>query len=833
MHAQRMRESSGRAANVWMSMGAVTLGLAIWSMHFIGMLAFHLPIELNFDLTYTLLSALPAIAATTLGFYVLRKPVIAISSIIIAGIIMGAGIATMHYTGMAALKMSPSIVYNKVYFVLSIAIAVAASWGALLMMYRGERIKLPMHLRFIAGSIVMGAAISGMHYTAMQGLAIQAGSVCMVNGSNIDRNILAVIVSITSLLWFGSGNLAALFDQRFARQNTDALNQLQLAHAALEKSASEKTREMSKVLSESEAKANIIINAALDCIITLDSEGNITEFNPAAEQTFGYTRTEMLGKPYLMLIPARFHDYRIAAFQHYAITGESELIDRRTEQVALGKGNREFTAEVTMIEIKRDNTRFFTAFLRDITERKKAEADIHNLAFYDPLTRLPNRRLLQDRLQHSLSSSVRHNQYAAILFIDLDNFKTLNDTRGHAIGDLLLIEAATRLTSCVRNDDTVARLGGDEFVVLLEGLSESIENTAVQAKALSEKISQTLNQPYFLQEQEHFSSPSIGVCLFRHQEQDQDLSVDDLLMRADTAMYQAKHAGRNTMRFFDPAMQADLEARSLLEQDLRQALAKQQFELHYQPQVNHDNRVVGAEALIRWTHPVRGAVSPAKFIPLAEESGLILPIGHWVLETACKQIKAWEMHPSTADLQLAVNISARQFRQADFVEQVQLILRTSGASPHKLKLEMTESLVLDNVEDSIDKMLALLNLGIRFSMDDFGTGYSSLTYLKRFPLSQLKIDQSFVHDVNLDRNDETIIITIIGMAHTLGIEVVAEGVETQAQLEFLLRNGCQIFQGYLFSKPIAAEAFNQLIQKGFDINRTKSALKAKPNPALH
>ena len=832
-HAQRMRESSGRAANIWMAAGALTLGLAIWAMHFIGMLAFHLPIELNFDVTYTLLSALPAVAATFLGFYELRQPVVTTPRIFIAGIVMGAGIALMHYTGMAALKMSPSIVYNSAYFVLSIAVAVVAAWGALLMMYRGEQIKLPAHLRFIIGSIVMGIAISGMHYTAMQGLTIPLGSVCLVGGTVIDHNILAMLVSLTSLIWFGGGGIAALFDQRIAHQNAEAFLQLRMAHAALEKSANEKALEMTKELRASEAKANTIINATIDCIITLDGTGNIVEFNPAAVQTFGYSRESVLGKPYLMLIPPRFHAERIAAFVHYLSTGESDLFDSHTEQIALSSDDNEFPVEVSLVAIKIEGVQFFTGFLRDITARKKAEADIHNLAFYDLLTKLPNRRLMQDRLQHALTSSVRHNQYAAIAFIDLDNFKTLNDTRGHGIGDLLLIEAAARLRNCVRTDDTVARLGGDEFVVILEGLNENLEQAAVQVKAICEKISLALNQPYTLQAQEHFSTSSMGICLFRHQMQSQDLTVEELLKRADTAMYQAKQAGRNTMRFFDPAMQADLEARSLLEQDLRQALTQEQFELHYQPQVDGSNQIVGAEALLRWAHPIRGAVSPAQFIPIAEESGLILTIGHWVLETACKQLKAWQDNPNTADLQLAVNISSRQFLQPNFVEQVQLILHETGASAEKLKMELTESMVLDNVEDSIDKMLTLLNLGIRFSMDDFGTGYSSLTYLKRLPLSQLKIDKSFIHDVALDPNDEAIIKTIIGMAHTLGIEVVAEGVETKAQHEFLLLNGCQLFQGYLFSKATDIEAFNLLVQSGFDPNPLTTDTKPKLNPALH
>ena len=841
MHAQRMRDSTGKAALAWMMVGAITLGLAIWSMHFIGMLAFHLPIELNYDLTLTLLSGLPAIAAAFLGFYVLRKPVIATKNIILAGIMMGAGIAAMHYTGMAALKMSPSIEYNSAYIVLSVAIAIVAAWGALFMMYRGDEIKLHANLRFILGSLVMGAAISGMHYTAMQELTIRPGSVCLVNGARIDRDILALLAAFISLFWFVTSNISTMFDQRSAKKNAHAINQLRLAHAELEESANNKALEMTKELRASETKANTVIEAALDCIITLDSAGDITEFNPAAERTFGYSREQIIGKPFLTLIPLRFHEERNAGFLRYATTGKSDLLGKRTEQFALNSDGKEFPVEITLVATKVEDSSYITGFLRDITNRKKAEADIHSLAFYDPLTQLPNRRLLQDRLQRALSSGVRHNQYAAILFIDLDNFKTLNDTRGHSIGDLLLIEAAQRLVNCVRSDDTVARLGGDEFVVILEGLSDSLGQASIQAKVVSDKVLHAFNQAYYLQNQEHYSTPSIGICFFRNQAQSQEpsealsqeLSVDELLKRADTAMYQAKHAGRNTMRFFDPAMQAALEARTLLAQDLRQAIAQKQLALHYQAQINKAHQIVGAEALLRWSHPTLGDIPPTEFIALAEDTGLIVPIGHWVLEAACKQIKQWEANPSSAHLQLAVNISARQFHQPDFVEQLELILQNTGASANKLKLELTESSMLDNIEDSIEKMLTLLTLGIQFSMDDFGTGYSSLTYLKRLPLTQLKIDRSFVRDLSTDVNDAAIVKTIIGMAHTLGMEVVAEGVETQEQHEFLLKNNCQIFQGYLFSQPVAAEAFNQLVENGFDSYPHSSAPKPKLNPALH
>ncbi len=423
-----------------------------------------------------------------------------------------------------------------------------------------------------------------------------------------------------------------------------------------------------------------------------------------------------------------------------------------------------------------------------------------------PLTGLPNRRLLRDRLKSALASSHRSGRKGALLFIDMDNFKTLNDTLGHDMGDLLLQQVAQRLESCVREGDTVARLGGDEFVVMLEDLSEQALEAAAQTEVIGNKILATLNQPYQLVTHDYHSTPSIGATLFNGHEQ----SIDELLKQADIAMYHAKNSGRNALRFFDPQMQDSINARVALETDLRHALAENQFQLFYQPQVYQNRQIIGAEVLIRWQHPLRGLVSPSDFIPLAEETGLIMPIGQWVLETACAQIKIWESSIHTEHLQLAVNVSARQFRQSDFVEQVSEILQRNVINPDKLKLELTESLVLDDIDDAVNKMNALRKIGVRFSMDDFGTGYSSLAYLTKLPLDQLKIDQSFVRNIGVKPTDAVIVQTIIGMAKNLGMEVIAEGVETEAQRLFLEQHDCQVCQGYLFSKPVTIEQFETL-----------------------
>lgn len=441
----------------------------------------------------------------------------------------------------------------------------------------------------------------------------------------------------------------------------------------------------------------------------------------------------------------------------------------------------------------------------DITERKRAEETIKELAFFDHLTGLPNRVLLVDRLKQAITASARTNTYGALLFIDLDHFKTLNDSLGHDMGDLLLKQVAQRLGTCVRAGDTVARLGGDEFVVMLANLSLTPHDAAMQAEAAGKKILSTLGQTYQLHNIAYRSTPSIGITLFNGNH----TSIDDLMKQADLAMYKSKEGGRNMLRFFDPGMETSMMTRATLETDLHTALEKKQFLLYYQPQVGNGNRVTGAEALVRWQHPLRGLVSPAEFIPLAEETGMILPLGNWVLATACAQLAVWASRPETAHLTVAVNVSAEQFRKPDFVEQVLTAIRTAGADPTRLKLELTESVLVDNVEDITGKMQALKARGVGFSLDDFGTGYSSLFYLKRMPLDQLKIDASFVRDVLTDSNDAAIATTIVALAANLGIGVIAEGVETALQRDFLANVGCHAYQGYFFSHPLPIESFEE------------------------
>lgn len=451
---------------------------------------------------------------------------------------------------------------------------------------------------------------------------------------------------------------------------------------------------------------------------------------------------------------------------------------------------------------------YWTRLAQARSDIKKSKAEVEQLAFYDYLTGLPNRMLLMDRLGHALAASQRNDRAGALLFLDLDNFKTINDTLGHEAGDVLLKQVAGRLQQNVRNVDTVARFGGDEFIVLLEGLSSNPLEAAEMTRRIGEKMLVTLNLPFEASGQSFKSSASMGAVIFGGSPLP---TSADLLKQADIAMYQSKSLGRNKLCFFDPEMQASITAHSQLEADLQTALAQQQFVLYYQAQVSRSGAVLGAEVLIRWQHPQRGMVPPFEFIPVAEESDLINQIGLWVLRTACTQLKRWQQAAQTTHLQLAVNVSARQFRQKDFVDVVRRVIEETGVAPAGLKLELTESLVLVDVHETIATMNAIRQLGVRFSIDDFGTGQSSLSYLTKLPLDQLKIDQSFVRNIGVKPSDNMIVQTIIGMAQHLSLEVIAEGVETQAQQDFLADHGCTLYQGYLFGKPCPLADFESTL----------------------
>jgi len=534
-----------------------------------------------------------------------------------------------------------------------------------------------------------------------------------------------------------------------------------------------------------------------EAFVTLDTDGRFTYLNAESERLLGRASAELLGKTLW-----------------HTLSGISGGRLRRELRLALSNGHpvefEEFYASVgKWLELRAyPFEEGLAVYFRDITERRVAKEDIERLAFYDALTQLPNRQLLMERLEATLSQSAVPPRVGALMFIDLDHFKVLNDTQGHAKGDLLLQKVASRLSACVRHTDTVARLGGDEFVVMLDDQGDDITVATARTRVVGEKILMALSDPYDLAGTEHYATCSIGITTFARQGE----NIGDLLKQADLAMYEAKAAGRNSVCFFDPRMQAAATAGAALNLELRQGLRDHAFELHYQPQVGHDGHMFGVEALLRWRHPVRGLVFPDEFIPQAEDSGLILPLGKWVLETACAQLALWAQRPETAKLGVAVNVSVRQFRHPEFVELVMAAIKNAGINAHRLKLELTESLLATNIEVTIAKMGVLKEAGLTLAIDDFGMGYSALSYLKYLPLDQLKIDRTFVKDILTDPNDAAIARTIIGLAQSLGLAVMAEGVETVAQRDLLARYGCTCYQGFLFSRALPIDELEIFMQ---------------------
>ena len=544
-----------------------------------------------------------------------------------------------------------------------------------------------------------------------------------------------------------------------------------------------------------------LLDKAQDAIFVQDMESRILYWNQGAERVFGWTSAEVLGQRVADVFRTAAPEVR-QAFSSVLQQGEwtGELAKKHKDGRKLIVASR-----CTLVRSSDGTPHSILAINTDITDRKAADARIYNLAFHDVLTGLPNRALLRERLEKALVTSARGESWGALLLIDLDDFKTLNDTSGHDVGDRLLQEVAERLSACAHGFGTAARLGGDEFVVLLENLSPDAGIAIGEAKSIGDGIVHSCRRPYALMRQEYEGTASVGVALF----QGTAASAEELLKRADLALYRAKAQGRDSLCFFDPGMESSAAGRVALLADLKIALQTGEFVLHYQPQVNTARRVVSCEALLRWRHPLRGMVPPGEFIPLAEADGLIVDLGYWVMDTACAQLAAWTLRPGMQDLCMSVNVSIRQFLDSRFVQFVERALRESGADPRKLKLEITESFMMERVDDVIHKMVELKKHGIGFSMDDFGTGYSSLSQLKRLPLDQLKIDQSFIRDVLIGVMDASIVRTIIALGKSLNLAVIAEGVETEEQRKFLEMHGCYAYQGYLFSRALPGLEFEE------------------------
>jgi diguanylate cyclase (GGDEF)-like protein len=657
--AGRITTAQGRAARWWLAGGACAMGVGIWSMHFIGMLAFSLPIPLGYDPSITMLSLLIAIASSVFALWLVCQENLPWSRLTFGAILMGLGIASMHYTGMAAMRMIPLIQYIPSLFILSIAIAIVASGAALWIAFHLRRARTRVHRYRAAAGVVMGIAIVGMHYTGMAAAQFSIGSICGAARGGVNTGWLALLVIIVTM-------------------------------AIL---------------------AIVLIISVLD--MRLES------------------RTAKLA-------------------------------------VSLAEANEELTY----------------------------------LALHDSLTKLPNRALLEERLRQAIGRADREKRRFALMFLDLDGFKAVNDAYGHAVGDLLLIEVARRIETKIRVQDTISRVGGDEFIFLGE------VGDPADAAALSEKLLLIMREPFQIDGHDWRMSVSIGITMYPGNGANQH----ELLTNADAAMYHAKSLGRDSFCFFDASMNSDVQAELELTQDLRRAVARQELVLYYQPKFKApDGPAIGAEALVRWQHPTRGLIQPDEFISLAEKTGLIVPIGEWVLDQACRQMREWH-DAGRSNWTMAVNLSPVQFGHPALIAMVQATLERHQLIPHCLTLEITESTAMKDADASVIILQQLHAMGVRIAIDDFGTGYSSLLYLKRLPASELKIDRGFVNNLEHDSEDRAIVSAIMALGQALGLEIVAEGVETVAQQAFLSELGCDSLQGFLFGRPLPPAQFLERLE---------------------
>jgi len=781
---ERINASTDRLhQTLWVMFGAVSMGIGIWATHFIGSLALILPIPVSYNLSITMLSVIPAIMTSTVVFWLMNQTVFSLRYLLVAGVLLGGGIVIMHNMGMVAMELNASMVYLKSIFILSIVVAIILATIALKIKYAATN---QDEYQFInkkqcLGALVMGVAVSGMHYIAMQAVMFIPVEKTHSFSKTIDVPVLSGIIALVVFLLL----MVALLVPHILR-----------------------FRQMVYTLqkNEEDLKVAAIAFQTHEAILVTDADTKIIRINKAFTRIMGYSESEIIGKTPKVLSSGKQDGFFYKNFWNTVINDgkwSGEIWNRRKNGDIFPEWQT-----VTAVRNEQDKITHFISFYSDITDYKLAEKEIEKLAFYDPLTNLPNRRLLHERLEHELNIAKRYQRAGILFFLDLDHFKHINDSLGHSIGDQILIQTAQRLQSLLRESDTAVRLGGDEFVILVSAQDGIHADLLEQSNIIAEKVINAVNYPYLIGEHELFVSTSIGITMYTGI----DETVETLLKRADTAMYQAKDAGRNTFRFYQHSMQEAADSRLLIEKYLRVAISKNEICLHYQPQLSDENKLIGAEALIRWQHPELGMISPVEFIPIAEESGLIIPVGQWIIETVCEQIKSWDQQKLYVP-HVAINISAKQFHQADFVSMLIHTAFEYQVQPGRVMLEITEGVFLGNLEEAIDKMNALKQSGFTFSIDDFGTGYSSLTYLKRLPFDQLKIDQAFVRGLINNATDAAIVKAIVVMAQSMNLDLIAEGVETVEHLTHLSDFGCHNYQGYYFSKPLAAEQLSEYIKQ--------------------
>ncbi|SEA50340.1 EAL domain-containing protein [Alkalimonas amylolytica] len=773
---------------LWHGLGAIALGGGVWAMHFTGMMAFELPVQVDYQLGATLLSIVPAVLAAAVILHVVAMPKIHWRGIVLGGFLMGAGIGIMHYTGMAAMVLQAERLYRLDLFIVSVLVAVVLATLALSVRPLLRPFITQHEILKLISAVVMGLAIASMHYLAMHAtLYLPAETIQGLSGVHISKatlGALAVMVAVGLLVIAAvavrmrqrlqhmekessqSERMALLWSQRMQRISERVpglVYQFKLSSDGrfTFPYASEAIRDIYRI---SPQQAALDASRVMDVIHPDDREGMLRSIERSAADFSPWN-----------------YEYRVLDEQ----------------------GNSRWVLGNSVPEQEADGISWF-GFITDITERKAADETIHRLAYYDELTGLYNRKKILLCLQELLQEMAHSGYFAAVIYLDLDDFKRLNDTLGHQAGDQLLMQVAHRIAQEMPTTTFCGRLSSDEFVMVLGRLPAIPTLARDITEQQAEQLLVRLQQPFAISGHQYNSSVSVGVYTFSAEEQ-----AEECLKRADLAMSYAKQAGGSEVRFFDPQMLAEVEQRFELEQAISRALVADEFMLFYQPQLTEAGQVIAVEALIRWRHPQWGMISPAYFIPLAEESSQIEAIGHWVLQQACLQLQRWQQQPRLADLCISVNISVRQFYQPDFVRLMSDLLARYQVDPAQLTLELTESLVLTDLDDAVHRMQQLKALGLRFAMDDFGTGYSSLSYLSRLPFDEVKIDQHFVRqsEDGEKTRDWAIVEAIIGIANTFGMALVAEGVETEAQRQLLLASGCYCFQGYLFAKPQAVADF--------------------------
>jgi diguanylate cyclase (GGDEF)-like protein/PAS domain S-box-containing protein len=838
--AGRVTVARGLARVVWLTGGACAMGLGIWSMHYIGMLAFRLPIPVRYEWPLVLLSLLAAIFASAAALHLASGQEMSLWRTVFGSLVMGGGIGAMHYIGMDAMRMSAMCHFNTSVVVLSVILAVLISFVALRVVYLARDHGRTTRLRRVASAIAMGTSIPVMHYTGMAAASFTVSDVAPNLSNTMDVSALgAVGIAAVTIMVLGIATLTAAYNRLVREPRTTRTSVLSvrilapraamltfcimfvfeaakqaldpnitiwtshtvtilfatLVAAVLSFAVLRKEERSKEMLLNSENKYRVLFEDSAEANWLMDEKGFLA-CNSAALQMFGYPAGAT------MLHPADISPKNQPDGTNSRMAAEKKIAaaflngTERFEWLHQRKNGEVFPAEVCLTALTLSGRPRLLATVRDISDRKLAEERVQFLAFYDVLTGLPNRTLLQDRLTTALASARRNKDKVALLFLDLDRFKDINDSLGHSVGDLLLKEVAERLKTWGREQDTVARLGGDEFLITLTQVKD-LSDVAVAA----ERLMDAMTAEFVVQGHSLNVSCSIGVSIFPEHGTD----CETLIKNADAAMYRAKDAGRNNFRFFAEDMNAQLAERLTLENGLRQALDKKEFFLVYQPQMDiPTGKITGLEALLRWQHPDLGLVPPDKFIRIAENSGLIVPIGEWVLRTACRQARKWQDEGLHA-VKVAVNVSAVQFRQQGFCELIKGVLRETGLAAQCLELELTESLLLANADVTLSVLRELKSIGLTLAIDDFGTGYSNFTSLRQFGVSKLKVDRSFIRDVATNPDDSAITAAIISMAKSLRLKVIAEGVENEAQMSFLRSHLCDEIQGYYFSKPLTVD----------------------------